>query len=127
MKKFWRTMKLKLFHLKYKIKFIIDIKFKRWNVEYTTKIKCGKTNLIYELAMKYHLPVLTQFEELYKGCNVINPATDSVERLCSFKDKVILVDAVHSMNLIETVYVLSGRNNILVGFESEVRFYGFGD
>lgn len=109
-----------LFNLKYKLIFSISIKFKIWHLVEKNQKGIGKTRVIHNLAKKYDLPVLTNWKELYKDCEVITPM-DELPIITKYKDKVILTDAMLYQTSLETMYIL-GRNNTLVGFTSQVDF-----
>lgn len=109
-----------LFNLKYKLIFIIAIKFKIWHLVENNQKGIGKTKVIHDLAKKYNLPVLTNWKELYKDCEVITPM-DELPIITKYKDKVILTDAMLYQTSLETMYIL-GRNNTLIGFTSQVDF-----
>lgn len=116
-----KTLKINIFQMKYKIIFTLAIKFKRWYLVENNKKSIGKSTLIYQLASKYNLPIYTNWEDLYKGYNVITP-TDCLPRIMSFENKVILVDIMTYQTSLEIMYILSRKNNILIGFTSEVDF-----
>ena len=110
-----------LFNLKYKIIFTFAIKFKIWHLVEDNRIKIGKTNLIYDLAKKYKLPVLTNWKELYKDCEVITP-TDDLKNIVKYDNRVILTDIMIYQTALETIYILGRKNNTIIGFESQVDF-----
>lgn len=109
-----------LFNLKYKLIFSISIKFKIWHLVEKNQKEIGKTKVIHDLAKKYNLPVLTNWKELYKDCEVITPM-DKLQLIAKYKDKVILTDIMVYQTSLEIMYIL-GRNNTLVGFTSQVDF-----
>lgn len=108
------------FNLRYKLIFIVAIKFKIWYLVEKNQKGIGKTKVIHDLAKKYNLPVLTNWKELYKDCEVITPM-DKLQLIAKYKDKVILTDAMVYQTSLETIYLL-GMNNTLVGFTSQVDF-----
>ena len=109
-----------LFKVKYKLIFFIAIKFKIWKIIENNTKGIGKTKIIHSLAKKYDLPVLTTWKYLYKDCEVITP-TDKLKTIMKYSNQVILVDTLVYPSSLEVMYVLS-KNNILVGFTSQVDF-----
>lgn len=118
MKRFWERIRISLFKLKYKIIFTLNIKFKMTHIVSNNERTIGKSTLIYELARKYNLPVFTNWKELYRGCNVINPLAGT-NRMTAFNNTIILVDFLEMQTELTMLYVLQQRGNILIGFGCE--------